>query len=166
MGSCTTEGCCLDNFSNSMNERHRRRHSAYLMLRRGMRPAQIARKLGVSCQSVCRWRDTIKKGGYEHFTAAVKRGRKTKLSAKQCSRLLDNLVQTPESLGLRLPRGARHKGWTLALIKRLIKKYFGVTYSISGVWNILRRDGFNIMNYADINYLASEVRDFVPMKRR
>ncbi len=108
-----------------------RRQRALALLRHGQRPAQVAKRIGATAQSVRRWR----REAHQPQRKPTKRapGRPSRLSASQqhC------LVQA-------LQRGALQYGyaedyWTLDRIVQLIWELLRVRYQPSGVWHLLQR---------------------------
>jgi len=115
-----------------LSQRHQR---ALAWLRQGQSPAQVAKRIGTTVQSVRRWRresgQTKRKAGQPAL------GRPSRLSASQ----LRCLVQA-------LQGGAHVYGyaedyWTLDRIAHLIWELFQVRYQSSGVWYVLQRLGWS-----------------------
>jgi len=111
-----------------------RRQHALDLLRQGHGPTAIAQRLGVTPQSVCRWRRDA-----EHPRRPAKRppGCPRRLSDAQLRRL--------ESV---LKRGAFARGyaedyWTLDRIAHVVWELFRVRYSASGMWYVLQRIGWS-----------------------
>jgi transposase len=112
----------------------RRRQRALDLLREGRGPTEIAKRVGATPQSVCRWRRVS-----QHPPRKSKRapGCPSRLSAIQLRHL--------ESA---LKRGAFAHGyaedyWTLDRIAHVIWGLFRVRYSSSGVWYVLQRIGWS-----------------------
>jgi len=115
----------------------RRRRRAVKLLKRGLSMKEVARRVGVSVASVCRWKQAVMAGGPGALAARPAPGRPRKLTNAQCRRLLQLLR-----------KGARHYGypddsWTLKRVARLIRREFGATYHHGHVWRILRRYGWH-----------------------
>ena len=109
-----------------------RRRDALAMLRRGTKPAAVARTLRVSLVSVGRWRRAADEGGgVKALAARPVPGRPPKLSAARRRRLLDLLRQGPTR------HGFRTELWTLGRVAEVIERRFGVRYHPSQVWRIL-----------------------------
>ena len=107
-----------------------RRQRALALLRAGRGPAQVAKQVGTTAQSVRRWRRESQQPKRLPTRAP---GRPSRLSATQ----LDGLVQALQS-------GAQAAGyaedyWTLDRIAHLIWERFGERYDPSGVWHLLQR---------------------------
>jgi transposase len=107
------------------------------LLQRGIRPAEVARRLGVSRTSVMRWERTIASGGRRSLRGAARTGRPSLLGPDEQKRLMAGLKA-----------GARAQGystdlWTLARVGKLIETLTGQRYCESGVWRLLKRLGFS-----------------------
>lgn len=112
-----------------LKQRHR---NALTMLRRGTKPAAVARTLRVSLVSVGRWRRAADEGGGSKALAARPvPGRPPKLTAAQRRRLPDLLLQGPARHGFRTDL------WTLGRVAKVIERRFGVRHHPSQVWRIL-----------------------------
>lgn len=98
----------------------KRRRRALKLLDKGHRQAEVARRVGVSRQSVKRWADAAREGGPEALAAAGRAGRKPKLSPEQDAELAALLAQGPEACGFPTPL------WTIERVARLIRRRFGV----------------------------------------
>jgi transposase len=114
----------------------RRRH-AIAVLRRGMKPAVVAKTLRTSLVSVGRWRMACRVGGIEALHAKPIPGRPLKLSLAERHKLLSLLRRGPSRHGY----GTEH--WTLEPIAEVIELHFGVTYHPSQVWQILLALGWS-----------------------
>ena len=91
----------------------------------------IARRLGVSRQSVMRWYQAWRAGGRDALRGAGRAGRKPRLASEQLTR-----VETA------LREGARAHGfstalWTLPRVALVIKRVTGVKYHPGHVWRLL-----------------------------
>ena len=111
-----------------------RRQRALDLLRQGRGPTEIARRVGATPQSVCRW----------HRESQHPR-RKSKRAPGCPSRLSVAQLQRLESA---LERGAFAHGyaedyWTLDRIAHVIWELFRVRYGSSGVWYVLQRIGWS-----------------------
>ena len=97
-----------------------------------VRPAEIARQLGVSHQIVSDWRTVWRQGGRDALRAAGRAGRRPKLSDEQ-------LAQVEAALA----KGAEANGyigdlWTLPRVAEVIERVTGVSYHPGHVWYVLR----------------------------
>jgi transposase len=109
----------------------RRRQRALDLLRRGQRLTRVAKRIGATPQSVCRWRRD------SHPRKRKPRGRTpgrpSRLSASQLRRLVSALKRGAYAYGY------AEEYWTLDRIAHLIWDLFGVRYRSSGVWYVLQR---------------------------
>ena len=120
-----------------LKEMKRRRVKGARMLQRGEKPAQVARTLGVSRQSVMRWERALADGGLNRLAQVGRRGGRFRLSAEQLKELAGLLKQGA------LAAGYDTEIWTLPRVGALIQERFGECLSNSSVWNTLRRMGFS-----------------------
>jgi transposase len=107
------------------------------MLRRGVKPAAVARALRVSLVSVGRWRKAARRGGVKALAARPAPGRPPKLSAPRRRQLLRSLARGPRR------HGFRTELWTLARVAEVIERRWGVRYHPSQVWRILLSMGWS-----------------------
>jgi len=122
----------------SSAELERRRRDAVAMLKRGTKPATVAKALGVSLVSVGRWRKACRGGGGMKALAAKPHpGRPPKLTAGQRRQLAVLLARGPAG------HGYRTELWTLARVAEVIGARFGVRYHPSQVWRILLSMGWS-----------------------
>jgi transposase len=110
-----------------------RREQALRLLQRGVGPTVVAQRLGVTPQTVCRWR----RQAQAPARPARRLGRPPQLAARQQQRLLRALQ-----------RGAYAAGyaddyWTLERIAHVVWTLFGLRYRPSGMWYLLRRLGWS-----------------------
>ena len=91
----------------------------------------IARRLGVSRQSVMRWYRAWQRGGWGALRAAGRAGRKPRATPAQLAELDTALRQGPRAQGFRTSL------WTLPRVARLIKRLTGVQYHPGHVWRLL-----------------------------
>lgn len=115
----------------------RRRLKAMRLLGQGTKPAEIARQLGVSRQSVHRWQQTLNQTGREGLRRARYAGRPPKLTAPDFQRLQRALRTGPKA------HGYATGCWTLARVAQLIETQFKVRYTKPRVWQILRALGWS-----------------------
>lgn len=115
----------------------RRMRAAALFLRGELSQAEIARRIGVSRESVRKWYDAWRENGKRALKAAGRAGRKPRLSRRELAGVERALLQ-----------GARYHGystelWTLPRIAAIIEKLTGVCYHPGHVWKILRWLGWS-----------------------
>jgi transposase len=114
-----------------------RRREAATLLRQGVRPADVARRLGVTRQSVSRWHATVREHGRAGLRRAKRAGRPPTLTAADLKRVERALKAGPEAQGYATGL------WTLARVGTLIEAECGVRYSKPWVWHLLRRLGWS-----------------------
>lgn len=114
-----------------------RRLKGARLLKRGVTQAEVSRQLGVSRQAVSKWARQLSQDN----------GEVLKLKAKPLGRpyQLDEVQR--KSLSRMIAKGAAAAGfpsdmWTLKRVQRLVKREFGVNYSLVGVWRIMRTIGY------------------------
>lgn len=104
------------------------------LLHRGIRQAEVARRLKVSRESVRRWADQIARdGSAKVLKKAGRAGRKARLGATELARLEATLKAGPEKAGF--PTSL----WTLDRIAELIRNEFQIEYHPGHVWWILHK---------------------------
>lgn len=113
-------------------ELERRRRRAVQLMRQGDSPTLIARILGVSRQSLYRWRE-MARAGPKGLTAKPPPGRKRRLSDAQLRQLEELLL-----------RGAQAQGWTNNLwtaprVTEVIRRHFRIKLHPEHVRNILKQ---------------------------
>lgn len=117
-------------------ELQRRRLRAARLLENGVPQAEVARRLGVSRQSVNIWAKKLETEGREA------------LKAKPLGRPGSFANAERRELTRLLKRGAVAAGfptelWTLPRVQALITNRFGLQYSEVHVWRLLRKLGFS-----------------------
>jgi putative transposase len=145
-----------------------RRLEAARLLRQGqLSQADIARRLGVSRASVCRWAATLAQEGPRGLEARPIPGQLPRLDEKAWTRL-----------GRLLDRGAIAAGfaterWTLKRIAALIAREFGVHYHPRYLERPLKAHGFSVQRPATRAKERDELviavwpkRDWVALKKR
>ena len=144
-----------------------RRLAGATLLRQGrLSQAQIARRLGVSRASVCRWAATLAQDGQRGLEARPIPGRSPRLDEKAWVRL-----------GRLLDRGAMAASfaterWTLKRIAALIEREFGVRYHPRYLERPLRAHGFSVQRPATRARECDELviavwpkRDWIALKK-
>ncbi len=145
-----------------------RRMTAAVLLRQGqLSQAEIARHLGVSRASVCRWAATLAQEGPRGLEARPIPGRLPRLDEKAWARL-----------GRLLDRGAVAAGfaterWTLQRIAALIEREFGVHYHPRYLERPLKAHGFSVQRPAirakerdELVIAVWPKREWVALKKR
>ncbi len=115
----------------------KRRIEAASLFRKGVKQAEVARRLKASRQSVNRWYVAWKNGGVAALKAAGRAGRKPRITEAQLKRIEKELLKGPRS------HGYSTELWTLPRIAKLIRKVTGEQYNPGHVWRILRRMGWS-----------------------
>ena len=115
-----------------------RRIKGARLLKSGVQQAEVAHRLGVSRQTVSTWARRL---------SAVN-GAVGKLKAKTLGRPPSLDQAQRDALAGALLDGALQAGfatelWTIKRVRRLVQREFGVVYSISGCWLLLRSLGFS-----------------------
>jgi transposase len=100
---------------------------------RGRPITHIAEDLGVSRQAVYNWIEANERDP-DHGLDHRPRGPRRSLTPEQCQRLRTLLLQGA------VAQGYPNQLWTLPRVAAVIQKHFGVRYTPSGVWHVLRRD--------------------------
>jgi len=115
----------------------KRRLDAARLIRKGHTQAEVARRLGVSTASVCRWVKALKKQGPRALKAAGRFGRKPRLNRRQIEQIRKGLRRGPEAMDFSTGL------WTLPRVGELIEKVTGISYHPGHVWRILRSLGWS-----------------------
>jgi transposase len=115
----------------------RRRLKAARLFDRGFRQGEVARRLGVHRQSVCRWHQAWKKQGTKALIKAARAGRKPRLLPVQLEQLGQGLKAGPEALGYGTAL------WTTWRVADLIERQTGEKFHPGHVWRILRSLGWS-----------------------
>lgn len=119
------------------DELEKRRIKGAKLLKEGVYPAEVSRRLGVSRTSVHRWESQLKANGIKSLRKVGRAGRKSKMDDKSRERIVS-----------RIKAGALASGfgtdlWTLKRIASIIKEETGLIYTDSGVWRFLSAIGFS-----------------------
>ena len=109
-----------------------RRMRAADLFEQGVRPAEIARQLGVWHQIVSDWRAAWRRSGRDGLRAAGRAGRLPKLSREQLDEVETALAKGAEA------NGYPNDLWTLQRAAEVIQRVTGVSYHPARVWYILR----------------------------
>ena len=109
-----------------------RRERALQLLKKGYGAQAVAEAVGVTPQTVRRWRKQPKPRRRRRPL-----GRPARLTAKQVERLERELERGAPS------HGYTGDFWTLERMGQLIWQLFGVRYHPSGVWHLMQRVGWS-----------------------
>jgi transposase len=115
----------------------RRRWQALRMHRDKKSCSEIARELNVSTRAVQIWVKVFKLKGRQGLRLNRPQAQ-SMLKPEEHAELLQLLSAAPTDSS---SRGARSAAWTGPQVVRLIQERFGVTYTRSGVWYLMRRLG-------------------------
>jgi transposase len=110
-----------------------RRERVLRLLQRGHAPAELAEVIGVTLRSIQRWRRAAYHPRAKRLQSRRSACRPCRLTAQPIERLRKALLKSARAYGY------AEDYWTLARIADLIWKLFGVRYTPSGVWHLLRR---------------------------
>jgi transposase len=114
-----------------------RRLQGARLLQRGLKPAEVARRVNVSRTSVWRWQQALRSKRRDALRRTPHTGRPPRLTDAQKKRLIAAL-----KVGA-LAQGYATDLWTLARVGKLIEKVSGKRYSESGVWRLLKGLNFS-----------------------
>jgi transposase len=115
----------------------KRRLAAEKLLAAGIHQAEVARRLGVHRQSVCRWDAARRTGGKEALRKAGRAGRLPRLSHNQKQQIKSALRAGPQAHGYATAL------WTIGRVAALIEEQTGIKYHPGHVWKILRHLGWS-----------------------
>ena len=124
--------------SQEMKELERRRRRGARLLAAGESQAEVARRVGVSRQTVMRWERARQEGGMEALRRAPHFGRPERLSAAQRQELVRLLKEGA------LAAGFSTELWTAPRIAQLIETKFSVKLVPTSVWRLLGRLGWSV----------------------
>ncbi len=113
------------------------RVNAIRLLHQGYTRAEVARILDVAESSVYDWQSKYREGGLAALSTKIASGRKKLLTDKQLLQLSGWLRRDPRQLELDFGL------WTRKLVRELIKRKFGIDYSLQNVGRILKMLGFS-----------------------
>src|SRR5215467_8106124 len=120
-----------DRRSRGLRDHHameQRRMFAADLLECGVRPAEIARQVGVAHQVVSEWRKAWRQGGREALRSAGPAGRKSKLTDAQFAEGTAALINGAEA------NGYATDIWTVSRVAEVIEHVTGVAYHPGRVW--------------------------------
>ena len=125
-----------------LDEWESRRKQGMRLLAAGVWPAEVARRVGVTRQSVLRWSKRHESGGMAGLERPRRFGRPPKLEEAQRKELIKILKAGAMAAGFATEL------WTLPRIATLIKERFGVTLSQPSVWRMLQQLGWSVQRPA------------------
>jgi transposase len=115
-----------------------RRHRAIELLDEGKSPSEVADFLGVSRNTVYRWRRRYRRDGRGGIKAKPIPGRPPRLTDEQLDWLFDCLEQGAKAHGFASER------WTQARVAMLIRQQFDVDFCAFHVGRILSSRGWSL----------------------
>lgn len=124
--------------SEKLKEMERRRRRGARLLAAGESQAEVARRVGVSRQTVMRWDRARQGAGMEALRRARHFGRPERLRVTQRQELVRLLKEGA------IASGFPTELWTLPRIAQLIEQKFTVTLVSSSVWRLLGRLGWSV----------------------
>lgn len=114
-----------------------RRLQGARLLKRGVPQAEVAREVGVSRQSVSAWAKQLSRvNGAVGQLKAKPLGRPRGLEPEQLDALRAMLLKGALAFGFPTEL------WTIKRVRALVKREFGIAYSHTGGWRVLRSLGF------------------------
>jgi len=128
--------------NDELKEMKQRRVKGAKLLQSGVHPAEVARRVGVSRQSVMRWERRLQTGGIKQLAAVGRRGRRRQLSDIQLQELAKLLKAGALAVGY------ANELWTLPRIAALIEARFEVRLTPGAVWKTLRHMGWSVQRPA------------------
>ena len=121
----------------SPEELERRRVRALALLKEGLQPVEVARRVGVDRRSVRRWKAAARTRGEAGVRAKPAPGRPPKLRAKQRTELQALLLKGAEAAGYHTDL------WTCPRVAEVIERRFGVCYHVDHVGRLLHDLGWS-----------------------
>jgi transposase len=121
----------------SASSLEKRRRRAIELLKQGLGPSEVARRVRSSVSSVLRWSEAWKKKGQRGLDSKPTPGRPSKLTARQKKKLEKLLLRGAVACGF------PNELWTLKRIAQVIRREFGIRYHPSHVWKVLQSCGWS-----------------------
>jgi transposase len=121
----------------SPEELERRRLRALALLKEGLLPSEVARRVGVDRRSVRRWKAAARKNGEAGVRARAASGRPSKLTPRHKRRLEALLIKGA------LAAGFYTDLWTCPRVAELINRRLGVDYHVDHVGRLLHELGWS-----------------------
>ena len=115
----------------------KRRLQAVRLLKTGKPYRDVAMAVSASLSSVVRWQQAFRSEGKHGLRAKASPGRTPLLNQRQKERLVRLLLQGP------LEAGYTTNLWTLRRIGEIIRREFGISYTIPNVWKLMRAMGWS-----------------------
>jgi transposase len=118
--------------------RERVRLAAADLIEAGASDREVARRFRVTRMSANRWRRALASGGRQALVSKGPGGARCKLRAGQLHLLEAVLDAGPAAAGW------RDQCWTLARIAEVVRRRFGVEYTLAGLDLLLHRIGWSV----------------------
>lgn len=115
----------------SPEELERRRLRALALLKEGLLPVEVARRVGVDRRSVRRWKAAAGRRGKAGVRAKAAPGRPPKLDPEHKRRLEALLLEGAQAAGFHTDL------WTCPRVAELIQGRFGVRYHVDSIGRLL-----------------------------
>ncbi len=115
----------------SPEELERRRLRALALLKEGLLPVEVARRVGVDRRSVRRWKAAARRRGKAGVRARAAPGRPPKLIPEHKRRLEALLLEGAQAAGFHTDL------WTCPRVAELIERRFGVRYHVDHIGRLL-----------------------------
>lgn len=107
------------------------------LLKKGVKPAEVARQVGVTRGAVSQWKKAFKSGGKAGLAARPRSGRPRKLDLAILETLPGMLLKGAQS------HGFENDVWTTQRVAKVIERSFGVRYNSDHVGRLLRQLGLS-----------------------
>ena len=114
-----------------------RRYKAMALFRQGLRPVDIAHRLGVDRRSVRRWKAAHRKHGIRSLRARPNTGRPARLDTRGRRRLERLLLKGAQACGF--PSNL----WTCPRIAVIIQRELGIGYHVDHISRLMRSLGWS-----------------------
>ena len=121
----------------SPEELERRRLRALALLKEGVLPSEVARRVGVDRRSVRRWKSAARRRGEAGVRAKPAPGRPSKLGAQHKRRLERLLLKGAQAAGFDTDL------WTCPRVTEVVERRFGVRYHVDHVGRLLHELGWS-----------------------
>ena len=121
----------------SPQELENRRQRAIALLKEGLKPPQVAAKLGCAVSAVYAWKDKHATQGKQALKAQPVPGRPTKLSNEQKQKLTDLLLKGAQQCGYTTEL------WTQKRISEVIQRQFDVEFRPYNIGRMLKGMGWS-----------------------
>lgn len=114
-----------------------RRLNGLALLRSGVSQADVARRLGVTPVAVCQWKKAAEERGPSALRAMPRSGRPPFVPREELATLPDLLAKGALAYGFSTDL------WTIPRIIQVTQSEWGVRYTESAMWRLLKRHGLS-----------------------